>query len=341
MKKCVLITGLILIVLFGFVSCGGKQSGDAAAAGGSKVTGKTFGFIIPGPGVYYNFGAAGIKWAVEASGNIYTERNSDNNTIKEIQNVEDLISAGVDVIIIMNTNAETGQKGAQLANAANIPYFLIDNTITDGPGKAQGQVQMDWYTVGGSMGEYLGKTNVGSGGYLVLGGLAGQSNTIEQLEGFLKVIDKNPNYKLLSEIQYADWDRKRGEDLMRTYLVMHDKIDLVYAMNEEMAYGAATAIADVGRQDEMVIVSANGSDVGKEMLKAGTLKATTGWSPSENGILVVIKALEFLNGTPQEYLTDPPAKVFDLENIDEYSDWDLPVQAARYESVLKDLGYWN
>jgi ABC-type sugar transport system substrate-binding protein len=339
MKKCVFAMALGLILLVNLSAGGGSQS--KSVAGNSKVRGKTIGFIIPGPGVYYNYGMAGVKWAVEASGNIYTERNSDNNTIREIQNVEDLISARVDVIIIMTTNVETGQKGAQLANAANIPYFLIDCSITDGPGKAQGQVEMDMYAIGSTMADYLGKTNVGSGGYVVLGGLAGQSGTTQQLEGFLRVIDRNPNYKLLSEIQYADWDRKRGEDIMRNYLVMHNKIDLVYAMNEEMAFGAATAIVDAGRQAEMVIVSANGSEVGKDMLKAGTLKATTGWSPSENGILTVIKVLEFLNGTPQEYRTEVPLKVFTLENISEYSDWDLPVQAARYESVLKELGYWN
>jgi ABC-type sugar transport system substrate-binding protein len=122
---------------------------------------------------------------------------------------------------------------------------------------------------------------------------------------------------------------------------MHDKIDLVYAMNEEMAYGAATAIKEAGRQNEMVIVSANGSAVGKEMLQAGTLLATTGWSPSENGILATIKALECLNGTPEKYLTESPLGLYTKDNLDKYPDWEAAGQAKVYEPILRQKGYWN
>lgn len=341
MKKCVLSVVLALFLLANLSAGGGSQSAKAGA-GNSKVRGKTIGFVVPGPGVYYNFAISSIKWAVEASGNIYTERNSEYNTIKEIQNVENLISAGVDAIIIMTTNPDTGQKAAQVANEAKIPIFLIDCSITDGPGKPQGQVETDMISIGAVMGEYIVKNKIAPGGrYLVLGGAAGQSGNQDQLQGFLTEIGRDPTYKLLSEIQYADWDRKKGEDLMRTYLVMHDNIDLVYAMNEEMAYGAATAIAEAGRQNEMVVVSANGSEVGKDMLKAGTLKATVGWSPSENGILAAIKCLEYLNGTPEPFRTESPVKVFTLDNINVYSDWDVEVQARNYEPVLKQKGYWN
>jgi ABC-type sugar transport system substrate-binding protein len=341
MKRSICILALGVFLLANLSAGGGSQSGRAT--GNSKVQGKTIGFVIPGPDVYYNFSKGGIKWAVEASGNIYTERNSENNTIKEVQNVENLISAGVDAIIIITSNAETGQKGAQLANAAKIPYFVIDSAITDGSGKAQGHVDIDSLRIGRSIGDYVIQNNLGGSGgrYVILGGTPGQPGTLKQIEGFQAAMATNSRYKLLSEIQYADWDRKKGEDLMRNYLVMHDKIDLVYAMNEEMAYGAATAIGEAGRQNEMVIVSANGSEVGKEMLKVGTLKATVGWSPSEIGILSVIKVLEYLNGTPQDFKTEVDLKVFTLDNISGFSDWDVSTMATRYEPVLKRLGYWN
>ncbi|MDR1904634.1 MAG: sugar ABC transporter substrate-binding protein [Treponema sp.] len=343
MKKCVLSAGLIFIMLLGIISCGGKQSGDAAApAGGSKVTGKTIGVIMPGPDVYYSFGKGGVKWAVEASGNTYVERQSDYNAIKEIQNVEDLISAGADAIIVMTTNVETGQKGAQIANAANVPYFLVDSSITDGPGKIQGRVDVDMVGVGRMLGEYVVQNKLGSGGaYLIVGGVPGDPGTSKYIQGFQEAMDKDPNYRMLSEIQYAEWDRKKGEDVMRNYLIMHNKIDLVYAMNEEMAFGANVAIKEAGREDEITLVTVNGSPVGKEMLQAGTAKVTVGWAPSEDGILVTIKALQYLAGTPEPEYTEPPIKLFTIDNIGEYSDWDVEIQASRYEPKLKELGLWN
>jgi ABC-type sugar transport system substrate-binding protein len=340
MKKGALsvVLGLVLLASV-IVGCG--QQSKPSAGGNSKLTGKTIGVIVPGSGVYYNFQKAGIKWVVESSGNIYTERSSDDNTIKEIQNVEDLISAGVDAIIIMTTNEETGQKGAQLANAANIPYFLLDSSIADGPGKAQGRVDVDMVGVGRVLGEGVVKNNLGpDGGYLIVGGMPGQPGTQKYIDGFQAALAANPKYHILSEIHYGDWDRKKGEDVMRNYLVMHKKIDLVYAMNEEMAYGAAVAIAEAGR-NEITLVGVNGSDVGKEMLKAGTLKATVGWSPSENGILAAIKALDYLAGTPQTEYSEPPIKMYTLENLNEYSEWDAAIQTQRYEQTLKEKGYWN
>ncbi len=311
----------------------------AASDGGSAVTGKTFGFVIPGPDVYYNFGKGGVQWAVEASGNTYVERNSENNTVKEVQNVEDLISAGVDAILLMTTNADTGQKGAQLANDAGIPYFLVDCTISEGPGEAQGEVNMEQPEIGALMARYLLENDI-TGDFVVLAGLPGQPGGEAQKQGFLDTMAENPDNKLLSEVQYADWDRKKGEDLMRNYLVMHDKIDIVYAMNEEMAYGAATAIEEAGRSDEMIIVSANGSEVGKQMIEDGKLLGTVGWSPSENGILMTIKALDYLNGTPQEYFTPVPMAVYTKDNLDEYSNWAVEDMAAKYEPIMKELGYW-
>jgi len=311
----------------------------AAPAAGSLVSGKTFGAIIPGPDVYYNYGKSGVKWATEASGNTYVERNSENNTVKEVQNVEDLISAQVDAILLMTTNSDTGQKGAQLANAAGIPFFLFDCEIADGPGVAQGAVTTPLPDIGSLMAEWCVKNDVG-GDYVILAGLPGQPGGEIQLAAFREVFEKVPTNKLLSEVQYADWDRKKGEDLMRNYLIMHDKIDLVYAMNEEMAYGSATAIAEAGRSDEMVIVSANGSPVGKEMLQAGTLLGTTGWSNSENGILVVLKALEYLNGTPQDFQTFTPIDVFTKDNLADFPIWDVEGQIPRYEPIFREKGFW-
>ena len=341
MKKCLLSAVMGLVLLANLAAGGGSQA-KKDVPGNSKVRGKTIGFVIPGPDVYYNFGKGGIQWAVEKSGNIYTERNSEYNAIKEVQNVENLIAAGVDAIIIMTTNSDSGQKAAQVANEAKIPIFLIDCSINDGPGKPQGQVETNQIAIGASIGGHVVKNKLGYGGkYLILGGVAGQSGTQEQIQGFQQEMAKDSTYKILGEIQYADWDRKKGEDTMRNYLVMYPQIDLVYAMNEEMAYGAATAIREAGRQNEITIVSANGSAVGKEMLQAGTLKATVGWSPSENGILTVIKCLEFLNGTPEAFRTEAPVKVFTVDNLGEYSDWEVTGQAKVYEPILKQKGYWN
>ena len=342
MKKCLISVFMGLILLASLAAGGGSQA-KKDVPGNSKVRGKTIGLVIPGPDVYYNFSKGGVKWAVEASGNIYTERNSEYNTIKEVQNVENLIAAGADAIIIMTTNDDSGQKAAKVANAAKVPIFLMDCSIADGPGKPQGQAEFNQIEIGASVGRYIVQNKIGQPGgrFLILGGVAGQSGTTGQIQGFMQEISKDPAYRMLGETQYADWDRKKGEDVMRNYLVMYDRIDVMYIMNEEMAYGATVAIKEAGRQNEISIVTANGSAVGKELLLNGSIVATSGWSPAETGILIVLKALEYLNGTPEALRTECPIGIFTVKNINEYPDWEVPGTAKIYEPILKQKGYWN
>jgi len=91
----------------------------------------------------------------------------------------------------------------------------------------------------------------------------------------------------------------------------------------------------------MVIVSANGSEVGKQMIEDGTLLGTVGWSPSENAILLVLKALEYLNGTPEAFFTPVPMDVYHEGNLDRYSNWSVEDMAKKYEPIFKERGYWN
>jgi hypothetical protein len=58
-------------------------------------------------------------------------------------------------------------------------------------------------------------------------------------------------------------------------------------------------------------------------------------------MLAVIKCLEYLNGTPESFRTETPVAVYTMDNINEYSEWDVEKQAVRYEPILKQKGYWN
>jgi ABC-type sugar transport system substrate-binding protein len=345
MKRIIVSVIVGLVLAANLAAGGGSQEGkQAQTPGNSKVRGRTIGHCYASSEAYYNIEINSVKWAVEKSGNTYTGRSAENNNVREIQNIENLISLGVDAILMHPTGSAQAQKAAQLANAANIPIFLIDSTIDPGPGQAQGAVGPDFLVIGNAVGEYVVKNKIGypGGRFVVLGGLFGQSAEKNERESFMAAIAKDPAYKLLSAIQHADWDRKKGEDLMRNYLVMHNQIDLVFAMNEEMAAGGALAISESGRQNEMAMVSVNGSPVGEEMVRNGTLLATAKMSPSELGILATIKALEYINGTPEPYDTIQSTIILTKENVDkDGGGWeDEPAQRA-YESIMKQKGYWN
>ncbi len=357
MKK-IIAMALSLAMLLTIVGCRSNTSNDSpntsknntnvtqndtadseGVSGGSKVTGKEIGVIIAGLETYYSYGLSGMKWAIEASGNTIIERNSEGTPVKELQNVEDLISYGVDAILIETTDGGVGQQACKLANEAGIPIFLVDCSVNEGEGKPDGQVEVNQYEYGIMAANYIIDNDL-SGDFVVIGGIAGLPGNEQQQAGFLETIANDPKSTMLGEILYANCDRMQGEEVMRDYLLMYDHIDFVYTINEEEAYGASLAIAEAGRSDEIKVISANGSPVGKEMLEKGTLEITIGMSPTENGILSVIKCLDYLDGNPQEVRTEMPLVVLTKANLDEYTFWELEYQAEKYTPILKEMGYF-
>ena len=75
----------------------------------------------------------------------------------------------------------------------------------------------------------------------------------------------------------ADWLRDEAKSQMEMALQAHEKIDLVYAHNDPMAYGAFLAAQQVGRENEISFIGIDalpGPDGGVKMVLDGKLAAT-------------------------------------------------------------------
>ena len=69
---------------------------------------------------------------------------SEGQPEKELAHIEDFIAQDYDAIIDFTIAAETAQRGAQLANEAGIPFFVVGSTAADGPGKVTSTVKGDF-----------------------------------------------------------------------------------------------------------------------------------------------------------------------------------------------------
>ncbi len=65
-------------------------------------------------------------------------------------------------------------------------------------------------------------------------------------------------------MEYANWNRDDGFEVMQDFLSRFDSIDAVWAQDDDIAVGVIAALEQVGRQDEMFIVGGAGM---KEMIK--------------------------------------------------------------------------
>ena len=76
----------------------------------------------------------------------------------------------------------------------------------------------------------------------------------------------------------------KAEDLVNSDL----EFKIIFVMDEDMAAAVYQRLEDMGCADDYVIISENGSEVGLEMINAGTLAFTISSSPGWEGFIACL-----------------------------------------------------
>ena len=101
-----------------------------------------------------------------------------------------------------------------------------------------------------------------------------------------------------------------------------------------MALGAIQALKEAGKDQQVAIVSQNGAPYGLESIAAGGIKATVGWSPSQEAQLALRQLVENINGTKQPWqLTISPMTVITKDNVGDATPGNPPPTPPRPPST--------
>jgi galactofuranose transport system substrate-binding protein len=252
---------------------------------------------------------------------VYSDAQSD--TAKQVSNVEDMIAQGVDYIILAPREFEGLSPALAAAKKAKIPVILVDR-------KAKGQVGEDYVTFLGSnfieqgqhAADWLIEAMGGKGNIVELTGTSGSSVAIDRQKGFAdRIKEKAPDMKVIAS-QTGDFARANGQKVMENLLQSQgDKINAVYAHNDEMAIGAINAIKAAGKVPgkDITIVSVDGT---KDALKAiinGEMGATVESSPFFGpSVFDVIEKLEKGEKVPEEIIIKD--RFYDKNNAKDFVD---------------------
>ena len=116
--------------------------------------------------------------------------------------------------------------------------------------------------------------------YVMITGEPGHQDAELRTEYSIKYLTDN-GYKVECLAQdTAMWDRVKGQDKMATFLAAHpDKIEAVFANNDDMALGAIEALKAQGYFGEggkyVPVMGVDATAVGKDAIKAGEMLATS------------------------------------------------------------------
>ncbi|MDY3005731.1 D-ribose ABC transporter substrate-binding protein [Anaerococcus sp. AGMB00486] len=225
--------------------------------------------------------------------------DAQNDSSTQSNQVEDLITQGLDLIIINPVDSTAISPSVQNANDANIPVICVDRKSDEG--KVVSLVASDNVKGGEMAGEFILKA-VGEGAQVVqLEGIPGASSTRERGEGFKNATDGKID---LVASQTANFDRAEGMSVMENLLQAHPELKAVFSQNDEMAMGAAEAIKASGKN--ITIVGFDGNEDALKAVEEGKLSATVAQKPKEMGKIALETAIKYLQGEKvEEYVASP------------------------------------
>jgi D-xylose transport system substrate-binding protein len=276
MRKGLLITATATAaVLVGSLSACGSSDGDSGS--GSSGDKPKIGVILPDSKSSARWETADRKYLSEAfkkAGVDYDIQNAQGDK-QQFQTIADqMITSGVNVLVIVNLDSGTGKAVLDKAKAQGVATIDYDR-LTLG-GSAQYYVSFDNTAVGKLQGEGLSKCltdmKAKKPTIATLNGSPTDNNATLFAEGYNGVLDpkyKSGEYVKGPDQSVPDWDNAQAGTIFEQMLTSDSKIDGVLAANDGLGNAAIAVLRKQNRNGEVPVTGQDATVQGLQNILAG------------------------------------------------------------------------
>ncbi|WP_026551765.1 substrate-binding domain-containing protein [Arthrobacter sp. H20] len=237
---------------------------------------------------------------------VVTDGNCD--VADQANDVSDLMSRGVDAIILSPVESAGLAPAANRVMDAGIPLIVLDRDVPAEKTVFVGQSNVEMaYDTAMAMIDDLG----GEGKILEITGLSGSSAATDRSAGLRQALEESPGIEILA-VGDGEWVREPAVGVMDDWLTKYDQIDAVFSHAEESSWGAQQAIASAGRCDDDILhYTHDGSAPGFEWVSDGGFQADGNYSPfiGDIGVRAAILALQDAEIPGAEAYDEPGQKL--------------------------------
>jgi len=304
---------------------------ESAIAGSAKdLSGIRIGYSTPSLNApFYVVLTQSVKKYTESFGMKFSSADGQDDIIKQITSIEDLIATGVNVLILNPLDHKAMVPAVNAAVKSGVPVFIVDSAI-DPEADYITSVQANNEGNGELIGEWIvkkmGRTKIRAA---LISGSQGNPVGREKRLGFIRGFSETQlmtqgsvDLTIVSQ-GWGNWTNNGGLKAMEDILVAFPDINLLVAENDAMGMGAMKAIDEAGKSANITIVGFDGQKEAYELIKQGKFGATALNSPDELARLVVDAVVRYLNGEKQiDKIIYTPAVVITKDNVDRYYDPD-------------------
>lgn len=278
-----------------------KSAGDTITIGFSQATQQSPFYVELGNGV---------KGAAEESGAKLEYVDANGDVTKQNNDIEDLITKGVDVLLVNPVDSQGIAGSVASAKAAGIKVVTVDRPA-DG---AVSHVGRDNVDMGKLVGEQVKKALGSEGGKIIeIQGDAGGAVARDRSQGFHDALEGAENVKIV-EGPYAQYIRSNAVTAMQDLLQANPDVKAVYAHNDDMALGALQVLKENGRTDVLVAGVDGLMEAVEAIANGGQYVATATNDPDALGAAAADTALAVAKGESVEANVDAGTEAVTSEN---------------------------
>lgn len=276
---------------------------------------------------YFAAQEVAAREAAEAAGCSVRSADGQNDMVKQIADVEDMVASGVNVLIINPRDALGLIPAVNAATAQGVHVVAMDSML-DPSGDYITNVSASNGDNGKLVGEWLAKKTEGKPLKIALlsgsqGNVVGQARRLGVITGLMDALLTNyghANVEIVGQ-GWGNWATEGGLSAMEDLLTAHPDINVVLGENDSMVIGAREALKAANRLDGVLLVAAaDGQKEAYQLIKDGEYGATGLNDPAALAKKAIEIGVDALNGKEQNLtkftFTDPAAVT--RENVDKY-----------------------
>jgi ribose transport system substrate-binding protein len=260
----------------------------------------------------------GAEAAAKAGGDTLIFLDANGDVSKQNNDIQDLITQGVNALIINPVNPDAVVPSLEAAKAAGIPVITVDRPI-NGEGvtahigrdnKAMGKL------VGEAVVKKLADAGVKGAKIIEIQGDAGGAVMMDRRDGFHAAIEGTGH--AIVEGPYAEYIRSNAVTAMQDLLQANSDVKVVYAHNDDMALGALQVLTENNRNDVFVSGVDGLSEALKLMESGGNYIATALNDPQYLGDVTIQVAREAAAGREVPKFVDAGTQLVTPQNVGEF-----------------------
>ena len=246
--------------------------------------------------------------------------NAESDIEPQVAMIETAIGAGCSAIVCAPNDAGAAAGALQAAVDAGIPVLAVDTDVKmDGETCFVGTMNdVAAYQGGLAAIEALGDAATKAA---IIYGQDGDNTSNMRRDGYQKACDEKgvevPDGAVLTGKNTTDGGKQAMESLLE---VFGDELSVVFCHNDDTAMGAASACADAGI-DNIMIVGFDGNASAKENIKSGelpTFKMTIAQQPYVMGYTVIENALKAINGESVDAVVAADVAFITADNVADF-----------------------